>query len=373
MSKKKFHVSLTEKERQKLQAYANTGTHSARSIKRARILLLAHNGESDPTIAKQVGVCLVTVFRIRRRYCNEGLKAALQEKARPGAPRKFSGRDEAKITLLACSQPPEGYQRWTVRLLADRLVRLEYVESISHMTVQRLQKKNELKPWQKLQWCISRITSGFLMRMEDVLDLYELPYDPLWPRLCFDERPCQLLGDLKVPIPMQPGKSYKYDYHYERLGVCNLFVAVEPLTGFRFAKVYSHRTKIEYANFMKELVELPRYAGVHGFKLVQDNLNTHEAGSFYQAFEPELARQLKKKFEYHYTPTNGSWLNMAEIELAAISKQCLNRRIPSQELLEKEVLACVKERNEKEIKITWRFTTHDAREKLERHYNTIKN
>lgn len=141
MSKKKFTVSLTEKERQKLQAYVNTGTHSARSIKRARILLFAHNGDSDPAIAQQVGVCTATVFNIRRRYCTTGLKAALQEKARPGAPRKFSGRDEAKITLLACSKPPAGYQRWTVRLLADRLVRLEYVESISHMTVQRMQKK----------------------------------------------------------------------------------------------------------------------------------------------------------------------------------------------------------------------------------------
>ena len=211
------------------------------------------------------------------------------------------------------------------------------------------------------------------MRMEDILDLYELPYDPRWPQLCFDERPCQLLGDTLVPIPMKPGKAYKYDYHYERNGVCNLFVAVEPLTGFRFVQVRKRRTKVDYAEFMKALVELPRYAHVEGFRIVQDNLNTHTAGSFYQAFDPETARRLKQKFEYHYTPTNGSWLNMAEIELSAISKQCLDRRIPTQDLLEQEVLACVKERNEKEITITWRFTTNDAREKLKRHYNAIKN
>jgi hypothetical protein len=211
------------------------------------------------------------------------------------------------------------------------------------------------------------------MRMEDILDLYELPYDPRWPLICFDERPCQLLADEVEPIPMKSGKAYTYDHQYERNGTCCLLVAVEPLTGFRFAQVRDRRTKVDYAEFMKALTQLPRYAEVQGFRLVQDNLNTHTAGSFYQAFEPEEARQLKQRFEYHYTPTNGSWLNMAEIELAALSKQCLDRRIPEQDVLEREVMACVKERNDHEIKITWRFTTNDARKKLERHYITIKN
>lgn len=211
------------------------------------------------------------------------------------------------------------------------------------------------------------------MRMEDMLDRYEMPYDPRYPVICFDERPCQLLGDTLVPIPMQPGKSYKYDEHDERKGTCCLLVAVEPLTGFRFVQVRSQRTKIDYAECMKALVDLPRYADVAGFRLVQDHVNTHSAGSFYQAFAPETARQLNQTFESHDTPTNGSWLNMAEIELAAISTHCLDRRIPEQNLLEQEVLACVKERNDNEITITWRFTTNDARKKLQRHYNTIKN
>jgi hypothetical protein len=210
------------------------------------------------------------------------------------------------------------------------------------------------------------------MRMEDVLDLYEMPYDPAYPVICFDERPCQLLGDKLVPIPMQPGKCYKYDHHYERHGMCCLLVAVEPLAGFRFVQVRHQRTKVDYAEFMKALVALPRYAHVKGFRLVQDNLNTHTAGSFYQAFDPETARQLKYKFEYHYTPTNGSWLNMAELELSAIGRQCLDRRLPDQDLLEQEVLACVKERNDHNITITWRFTTNDARKKLKRHYEAIK-
>lgn len=137
------------------------------------------------------------------------------------------------------------------------------------------------------------------MRMEDVLDLYEQPYDPQWPVICFDERPCQLLGDTLVPIPMRPGKCYTYDHHYERKGTCCLLVAVEPLTGFRFAHVYEHRTTVEYATFMNALLDLPRYANILGVRLVQDNLNTHNAGSFYQAFEPEMARQLSRKFDYH--------------------------------------------------------------------------
>jgi hypothetical protein len=211
------------------------------------------------------------------------------------------------------------------------------------------------------------------MRMEDVLDLYVLPYDPAYPQICFDERPCQLFGDKLVPLPMQPGKSAKEDYHYDRNGVCCLLVAVEPLAGFRFVQVRDHRTKVDYAEFMKALAELPRYAGVKQFRLVQDNLNTHTAGAFYQAFDPKMAHQLKHKFAYHYTPTNASWLNMAEIEIAAIAKQCLDRRIPDQQTLERETLACVKERNDKGIRITWRFTTTASREKLKRHYETIKN
>ena len=175
-----------------------------------------------------------------------------------------------------------------------------------------------------------------------------------------------------MPIPMTPGKCYRYDHHYERKGTWCLLVAVEPLTGFRFAQVYDHRTTVEYARFMNALVDLPRYANILGVRLVQDNLNTHNAGSFYQAFEPEMARQLSRKFDYHYTPTNASWLNMAEIELSAISKQCLDRRIASMEELEREALACVNERNEHASKITWQFTTNDARKKLKRHYDPIK-
>ena len=209
------------------------------------------------------------------------------------------------------------------------------------------------------------------MRMEDLLDLYAEPYNPQQPVLCFDERPCQVIGDTVMPLPMPPGQSRREDAQYARHGVCCLLLAVEPLAGRRFAQIRSHRTKIEYAEFMQALVA--QYPQAERLRLVQDNLNTHTAGSFYHAFDPTTARQLTQRFEFHATPKHASWLNMAEIELSAIARQCLEQRLPTQEALAHEVFACVNERNEHATTITWRFTTNDARKKLKRHYDAIKN
>ena len=209
------------------------------------------------------------------------------------------------------------------------------------------------------------------MRMEDLLDLYAEPDDPQQPILGFDERPCQLIGDTVMPLPMTPGQSSREDAQYARHGVCCLLLAVEPQAGRRFAQIRSHRTKIESAEFMQALAA--QYPNATRLRVVQDHLNPQTAGSFYQAFDPTTARQLTQRFEFHATPKHASWLNMAEIELSAIARQCVDRRLPTQEALEHEVLACIKERNEKKITITWRFTTNDARETLKRHYNAIKN
>jgi hypothetical protein len=203
--------------------------------------------------------------------------------------------------------------------------------------------------------------------MEDVLDLYEQPYDSERPLICFDERPCQLLGDLIVPLPMKPGHVRKEDYHYKREGTCCLLIAFEPLTGRRVVQVRSRRTKHDYAHFMKTLIE-KHYPNVACIRLVQDNLNTHSAGAFYETFKPELAHRLKSKFEYHYTPKKASWLNMVEIELSILSKQCLDRRISSMAKLAKEVKALVQKRNRARATVNWRFTTTQARTKLQRRY-----
>jgi hypothetical protein len=207
--------------------------------------------------------------------------------------------------------------------------------------------------------------------MEDVLHQYEMPYDPRYPRVCVDERPCQLIGDVVQPIPMESGKVKREDYEYERNGVCNLFIAFEPLAGKRVCEVYRHRTAIEYAMFMKMLSE-QHYPDAEKIIVIQDNLSTHNQGSFYKILGPEQAYSLASRFEFHHTPKKASWLNMAEIELSVISKQCLDRRIATQEKLQTEVHALAEERNSVKATVHWSFSKTSARKKLERHYPTIQ-
>jgi transposase len=367
MAARKYHVKLSGKERQQLLALTRKGIHQTRRITRARILLLSDEERPYKNIANYLHCSEATVTNICRRYCIQGMEAAISEKPRPGAPRKLDGRFEAKVTAVACSSPPEGHARWTLRLLADRLVELGFTESISHTQVGCILEKNDLKPWQHKQWCIGDITSEFLWRMEKILDLYEQPYDPQHPLVCFDERPCQLIDDVIAPLPMEPGKPKREDAHYERKGVCSLLIAFEPLTGQRFVQIRKQRTKQDYAYFMKELADA-HYPKAEGIALVQDNLNTHSPGSFYATFPAEEAFALAERFQMHYTPKHASWLNMVEIELSILARQCLKRRIGDIRTLEREVLAWVEERNAQRATVQWRFTKNDARTKLERHY-----
>jgi hypothetical protein len=215
------------------------------------------------------------------------------------------------------------------------------------------------------------MTSDFIWHMEDVLDLYEQPYDPKRPVICFDERPCQLIGDAIIPIPMKPGSSKKEHYEYIRNGTCCIFLAFEPRAGKRIVCVKERRTKVDYADFMKMLAH--HYPEAETILLVQDNLNTHTAGSFYEALSPDEAFELAKRFEFHYTPKKGSWLNMAEIELSALSKQCLDRRIAGVMKLADEVSAWEHERNSIGATVRWRFNKDNARVKLQRHYLNLQN
>lgn len=227
-----------------------------------------------------------------------------------------------------------------------------------------------MKPWLSEQWCIGTITGAYLYHMEDVLNQYEMPYDPFFPLLCFDERPCFLIEDIGGIIPMSPGKAKRYHYEYGKNGSCCVFIAFEPHTGFRYVEVRAQRTAIDYAEYMQNLLAL--YPHAFSIKLVQDNLNTHTPGSFYKVLPPGQAFAMSERFELHYTPKKGSWLNMAEIELAALSGQCLDRRIPDMDQLRDEVLAWANNRNEQKRTVNWTFAQHDAREKLERHYNNVR-
>ena len=203
--------------------------------------------------------------------------------------------------------------------------------------------------------------------MEDVLDLYEEEYDPHYPTVCFDEKLVAPEADVRPPEAMVPGRPERVDYEYERLGTANLFFFVEPLRGWRHVEMTEHRTKIDYAHCIQWLVD-EVYPHASCIRIVQDNLNTHTAAALYEAFEPAEARRILRRVEFHYTPKHGSWLNMAEIELNVLTRQCLDRRIPDKQTLRRETTAWQHERNSKKANIDWQFTTDDARTKLKNLY-----
>jgi len=203
--------------------------------------------------------------------------------------------------------------------------------------------------------------------MEDVLDLYHGPYDPYFPLVCMDESNKQLVGEVHDPIAPAPGRGQIVDHEYVRNGVAEIFLEVEPMTGRRHVAITESRTRKDWAVYIKGMLE-DRYPKALKVILVMDNLNTHSAASLYEAFEPEVARLLASRLEIHYTPKHGSWLNIAEIELSALNTQCLNRRIPTIELMRTEISAWENDRNNRASTIDWRFTTADARIKLKRLY-----
>lgn len=211
------------------------------------------------------------------------------------------------------------------------------------------------------------MTPEFVYHMEDVLDLYAEPADPERPLVCMDELSYQLLGEVNEPLPAVPGHARRQDYEYTREGTCNVFVAVEPHAGQRHVSVTQRRTAQDFAWFMKELIDGP-YAATKAIRLVTDNLNTHGPASFYATFDPATARRLTQRIEWHYTPKHGSWLNMAEIEIGILKRQCLKRRLPDLATVAAEAAAWEAARNAHRATITWTFTTHDARTKLARLY-----
>jgi hypothetical protein len=233
-------------------------------------------------------------------------------------------------------------------------------------------KKNELKPWLRQQWVIPpQANAEFVCAMEDVLDVYTRPYDPARPVVCLDELSKQLVAETRIPLPAAPGQPERVDYEYERRGTANLFLTGEPLAGHRHVTVTDQRTAVDFAKAVRDLLEV-RYPHAEKVVLVMDNLNTHKPAALYEAFEPAVARALLERLEIHHTPKHGSWLNMAEIELSVLSRQCLDCRIPDLETLTREVAAWEQARNADPRPVNWRFTTPDARIKLKRLYPSIQ-
>ncbi len=218
------------------------------------------------------------------------------------------------------------------------------------------------------QWCIPEVGAEFVWRMEDVLELYAEPYDAARPVVCFDEMPFQMVAEKRAPLSAKPGVPGRYDYEYVRRGMTNVFMFFEPKGCFRDVKVSSRRTARDFARAVKDMAD-NLYPEAEKIRLVMDNLNTHTPAALYEAFEPEEARRVLRRLEFHYTPKHASWLNQVEIEFSVLGRQCLGgRRIPDEEMLERETGAWERERNKAKATVDWRFTAEDARTKLVRLY-----
>ena len=388
MPEKKYNVFLSPADEAYLKAITRTGEHSARKILHAQVLL--HSNDSRPEskkdnreLAAWLGISTTTITQIRKTYSQSGLDAALNRKTRvtPPVASKITGDIEAKVIATALTPPPDGHCAWTLRLLAEYCMEKEYIISISHSTIGELLNTNELKPHLSKYWCIPKQNDPyFVANMEDVLGIYQMPYNKEIPVICMDEKPIQLLGEVYERMTAKPmvidpdtkivkhGSCEKIDFQYERCGTSSIFMFTEPLGGWRCAVALPQRTMKEFAQLMRQLAE-EHYPNKKRIIIVSDNLNTHTNAAFYAAFPPAIAYDLSQKFEFHYTPKHGSWLNIAETELSALTVQCLGkRRIDNLDLLNYELLKWTRERNQKQIGVNWQFTAEDARTKLKRLY-----
>ena len=374
---KKYRITLTEGERTALATKLAKGKAAARKLTHARIMLQADSGPSGPAWTdQQISAALhvepKTVANLRQRFVEAGFEIALNgHSTRNHRLSKVDGEVEARLIAQLCGPAPEGYARWSLRLVADRLVALEIIDSLSHETVRKVMRANELKPWLKAEWCIPPEHSGeFVCHLEDILEVYRRPLNPRRPLVCIDELPQQLIAETRLPQAAQPGQRARYDYEYQRAGVCNIFMVFAPLLGWRWTRVTAHRTYRDWAYLVRDLVD-EQFPEADRLVLVMDNLNIHVGGALYETFPPAEAKRILDKLEIHYTPKHGSWLNMAEIELSVLSRQCLARRLGTEPLLKREVSAWETVRNQHATTVDWRFTTAEARIKLKRLYPVL--
>lgn len=374
---KKHFIRLSPEERIELTALANKERVDAQAKQRAQVFLLADSGEQGPAktdqaIADVMGVTVQTVERLRAWACEVGPLAGL--KRRPSTrvfPRKLDGRAEARLIVLAKEAAPEGRSTWTLQLLADQMVALGIVDSLDDNTVWRTLKKNELKPHLSKYWVIPpKGDASFVAAMEDVLSVYERPYDPKRPVVCMDEASRQLLSETRPSFVDRNGKRCQ-DYEYVRHGERKLFLATETLGCRRTVRVTATRTAKDWARFVKEEI-LDPHPDADRVVLVCDNLNPHVPAAFYETYPPEEAKRILDRLEIHYTPKHGSWLNVAEIELSVLQGECLkDRRIGTEQALRTEVETWADGRNTRQKGVKWQFTTADARIKLLKLYPTV--
>jgi transposase len=384
-------INLSEEEIEALKALTHKGCgSSAKTIMHANILLFTNDGLGEKKkgvreTAELFDISPNTVNQIRKQYVQNGLDAALMRKTRLSPPHisKITGDFEAQVIAAALGPVPDGRARWTLRLLAEYCTEKEYIVSISHSAIGDMLNTNQVKPHLSQYWCTPKEhDADFVMHMEDILGIYKREYNPRLPVICMDEKPVQLLGEIRDRVTAKPlrtdpdtnlpihGTPERIDSEYVRCGTASIFMFTEPLGGWRHTVAMKTRKKGDFALMMRDISER-YYPDVDKIILVADNLNTHTPASFYEAFEPRVAYDLAHKFEFHFTPKHGSWLNIAEAELSSLSLQCLgNQRIDNVDVLNEALVAWEVDRNARQKGVNWQFTAEDARIKLKRLYPT---
>jgi len=305
-----------------------------------------------------------TVINICSTYEEYGLTRALEDDPRSGRPEEFDARVISQLVATVCSDPPEGFDRWTLDLLKEKLEGEKTVGSICRESIRLILQEHDLKPWQQKMWCVGTLNEEYIERMEAVLDLYELPHNTEVPVVCVDEKPVVLRADARAAIPMTESRPKRVDCEYIRNGTANVFCGVEPKAGIYFNKVTPSRPGAEFAQFIAEIAAY--YPNAKKIVLVMDNLSTHKEKSLIDFFGEEEGRKLWGRFHVAYTPKHASWLNQAEIAIGMYQRQCLGgTRIPDIATLTKKTAFWNKAVNSKRATIKWSFSTLDAREKFD--------
>lgn len=304
-----------EKDLAQVLATIKKGT-SAREICRAHALNLRNKGYSAAEVADILEITPRTVINITSTYMEHGLQRALKDDPRPGAPPKFDDRIKAKIVAIVCSDPPEGFDRWTLELLKERIEKDKITDSICKDSIRIILQEHDLKPWQQEMWCVPKLDAEYVSRMEAVLDVYELPHNPQQPVVCVDEKPVQLTSDKREPIPFKEGDPRRVDYEYVRHGSANVFCGVEPLAGRYFNKVTATKSGQEFGAFLGEIEQ--SYPEAKKITLILDNFSSHTAKSVIAAYGEKEGNRIWNRFDVHYTPKHASWLNQVKSRLVCI-------------------------------------------------------
>ena len=360
---------LKPTDRAGLQKLIRTGLKGHENVRAITLLFRDLGKQSRAEIAEALNITPRTVTNTCHNYNDHGLDRALKDDPRPGRPIKFDARTAAEIVALTCSEPPDGFDRWTLELLQEKSAERGIVESISKEKIRVMLKEHDLKPWLQKMWCVPELDEQYIKRMEKILDLYERGDTVEKPLVCLDEKPVLLREDSREAILEKEGSRKKVDYEYIRHGKANVFFAIEPYGGIYTAKVTERRTKKDFAHFLKELSD--KYAEAEKISLVMDNLNTHNRTSLEETFGEREAERIWNRFEVYRTPSHGSWLNMAEMGIGMYARQCLGKtRIPDMDILKQKTANWENYINEKRVTINWTFTKEIAREKM--NYNKIE-